>query len=293
MIKKHHIILTAAVGAGLAVAGLKNTLSITEYLIKSEKIKRPLNLVYLSDIHSQKYKDEGTSLIEKIAEADPDCILLGGDIFDKYSNEKRIERTFILVEKIQKTFGEVFYASGNHELEGGQKDCIAERLRGLGIKVLGEEIYEFTARSEQKILIGGIDFVSWDMSCSESTEQRDKLIKKAEESGLFSVLLRHVPTVEEGDSKLDLILSGHNHGGLWRIPKTNFGVAGGGKKLFPKYVHGEYKVNGTTLIVGSGITTETYLLPRIYNVPEVVKIKIQPLTTLVLCERIVLNEKLQ
>ena len=102
------------------------------------------------------------------------------------------------------------------------------------------------------------------------------LIDRAEETGLFSVLLRPVPMRTEGDEKIDLILSGHNHGGLWRFPKTNAGIAGGGKTILPEFAHGEYKKGGSTMIVGSGITTHTYLLPRIYNAPEVVKVTLLP-----------------
>ncbi|MBQ7596815.1 MAG: metallophosphoesterase, partial [Clostridia bacterium] len=242
----------------------------------SDKIQRPVRLVFLSDVHSQKFKDGGENLIRLIDEADPDCILLGGDVFDKYADKNADAKTYALLQSIRHKFKNCFFVSGNHEFESGKKEEFLLKLSSSGINILGDESFVFKAQSGQEILIGGVDYDPCD--CEKAFVQRDMCAQKAQENGLFSVLVRHVPYFAEGDEKIDLILSGHNHGGLWRFPGSNAGIAGGGRKLFPKFVHGEYNVgNNTTLIVGSGISTSTYLLPRLYNVPEVVKVTLQPL----------------
>ncbi len=275
MNKKHFVILTGAAGLAFAAAGINNKLTAEEYTVRSDKITRPVRLVFLSDIHSQKFKDGGEKLLKLISEADPDCVLFGGDVFDKYADKDADAKTYALLNTIKLRFKNCFFVSGNHEVESGKKDEFLLKLSSAGLKPLGDESYVFTAESGQKILIGGVDYDpdDYDMAIA----QRDSVVQKAQESGLFSVLVRHIPYFIKGDEKIDLILSGHNHGGLWRFPGSNAGVAGGGRKLFPRYVHGEYKLDGdTSLIVGSGISTSTYLLPRLYNVPEVVKISIQP-----------------
>ena len=266
--------ILGAAGTAFAAAGINNTLTLQEYTVRSDKINRPVSVVFLSDIHSQKFRDGGSNLLELVEEAQPDCILIGGDVFDKYAKPEDDARTYRLIQSLKSKFKDCFYVSGNHEYEAGKAQDVRQKFEATGIKILGDDSYVFTASTGQEILIGGVDY---DEDYERSMRQRDSFARRAQECGLFSVLVRHVPYYCSGDECFDLILSGHNHGGLWRFPGSNAGVAGGGRKLFPKYVHGEYKLDGdTSLIVGSGISTSTYLLPRLYNVPEVVKISIQP-----------------
>ena len=273
MIKKI-LVPVAAAGIAFAAMGLNNELEITEYVIESPKVKKQTNLVFLSDIHSARFKDGGRELFKKIDSLKPDCIILGGDVFDKYSSDSEIESTYELVRNLVLKYKECFFITGNHELECKKTEEIKERLLESGVKVLGEESF-ITA---DDILIGGTDYVAFgeeDVIC-----QKQKLIERSKESGLFTVLVRHVPMSADGDGDVDLILSGHNHGGLWRIPKTQIGAAGGGGKILPRYVHGKYYSHATPMIVGSGITTYSRLLPRLYNPPEIVGVSIIPNQTL-------------
>ena len=274
MKNKNPVIILAAAGTVFAAAGLNNKLKLVEYTVRSEKIMRPVNIVFLSDIHSQKYKDDGQKLFEIIDSAEPDCVIFGGDIVDKYSKTSDDAKTYTLLQKMRSRYKNCYYVTGNHEFESGKADAVRARLEPCGFRFLGDESYILEGVSGQKIIIGGVDY---DVDDAERiAEQKAAFIKEADSSGLFSVFVRHVPMFCDDDGRFDLILSGHNHGGLWRLPNTDIGVAGGGKKLFPKYVHGEYNLGGTSLIVGSGITTSTYLLPRIYNQPEILKISLQP-----------------
>lgn len=274
MKKKYQFMILGAAGATFAAAGINNKLMLKEYTVRSEKITRPVNIVFISDVHSQRFKDGAKKLIDMIGEANPDCVLFGGDIFDKHTKREKDAEAYRLVHSIKSKFGNCFYVCGNHERESGKAEDVSQRFDASGIKNLGGESYILQAYSGQEIIIGGMDY---DENDERVIAQRESFAAKAEESGLFSVLVRHVPYFVTEDERFDLILSGHNHGGLWRFPNTDVGVAGGERKLFPKYVHGEYRSGGTSLIVGSGITTSTYLLPRLYNQPEVVKITLQPL----------------
>lgn len=283
---KVKIISATIAGAVFALFGIDNTLTLKDYIVRSDKIKKPVSIIFLSDIHSQKFKDGGKNLLNMINASKPDFIFFGGDIFDKYAKEKEIEKAKELVMQIANQNKNCYYVLGNHEVDCKLGIDFKDFLSDTGINFFNGSSYELTAGSGQKILVGGVDFIAGD-SCAKETcdaleqiEQKNELIRRTEETGLFSVLLRHVPMKTEGDEKIDLILSGHNHGGLWRFPNTNAGVAGGGTKFFPRYVHGEYKNGDSTMIVGSGIVTETYLLPRLYNVPEVVSIVLLPKTNL-------------
>lgn len=267
---KRVLISTAVAGAVFAAAGLDNKLRLTQYVIKSDKVSKQINLAFLSDIHSMRYKDGGKKLFKIIDCAKPDCVILGGDIFDKYSNDSMINSTYELVRNLVLKYGECYFVTGNHEFESGKVNEIKSCLESLDVKVLGEKSYI----SSQNILIGGTDYVA--LGEDEVLLQKQGLIELSKEKGLFTVLARHVPMHTDGDENFDLILSGHNHGGLWRLPNTPFGVAGGGGKFFPRFVHGKYTSDGTAMIVGSGITTVTKILPRLYNPPEVVSVSIIP-----------------
>lgn len=273
MIKKV-LISTAVAGLAFAALGIDNKLRLTEYTHPSSKVTKPINLVFLSDIHSMKFKDGGKGLFRLIDKAKPDCILLGGDIFDKYATPEDFERTYELMKNLVLKYGNCCLVTGNHEFKCGKPDEIKQTANEMGIKILGERSFILTTADGQDFLVGGTDFEAYGEDAV--LLQKENFVKRAEVSGLFSLLARHVPMRVETDENIDLILSGHNHGGLWRLPKTDVGVAGGGGKIFPQFTHGKYDFNNSCLIVGSGITTETYLLPRLYNPPEVVSVSVVP-----------------
>ncbi len=271
---KRVLISTVAVGVVFAAVGFDNKLKFTEYTIESDKVSKPVRIAFLSDIHSAEYKDEGRRLFSLIDKAEPDCVLLGGDVFHKYASDESFNATYRLIKNIHLKYNNCCFVTGNHEIQCGKADEIKKSVSSLGINILGEESFVFTSSQGQPFLVGGTDFAG--IGEDIVLTQKEHFIKKAEETGLFSVLVRHVPMRVDGDKKTDLILSGHNHGGLWRLPKTNLGVAGGGGKVFPRYAYGKYNFENYCLIVGSGITTETYLMPRLYNPPEVVSVRVIP-----------------
>lgn len=268
------LICAAAVGTAFALAGVNNKIGLTDYTVETDKLSSAVRMAFLSDLHSQRFKDSGKKLFGVIDRARPECILLGGDIFDKYASDYEYETTYELLRNLVLRYGECYFVTGNHEFESGRVETIKSELKNIGVKVVGDKTYEFISRSGERILIGGTDIGAFGEDVVLS--QKERFSHEAAESGHFSILLRHVPMSADGDEDFDLILSGHNHGGLWRLPHTDFGAAGGGKKLFPKYVHGQYDSHGAVMLVGSGITTKTYLLPRLYNPPEVIGLTLRP-----------------
>lgn len=271
--KKKLVVATAVAGLVFAAKGIDNKLRLSEYIIVSPKVEKSVNLVFLSDFHAMKLKDGGKALFKTIDSANPDCVLLGGDIFHRKGKDGDFDYTVDFLNNLAKKYENVCFVTGNHELTMPRKKEVKPILKTLGIKEVSDESCVISTSKGQQILIGGTDFDSWEEG---GIRDNPDLLERSRETGLFTVLLRHAPYICDDDKGIDLILSGHNHGGLWRFPKTSFGVAGGGGYLFPRYTHGEYKKHGTRLIVGSGVTTGTYLLPRLYNPPEIVSIYIVP-----------------
>ena len=105
--------------------------------------------------------------------------------------------------------------------------------------------------------------------------------KCAEEadSGNFNVLLAHYPEQIEyyrSFGKFDLILSGHAHGGQWRIPGILNGLYAPNQGLFPEYAGGRYDFEDSVMIVSRGLSRTKEIIPRIFNNPELVIIDIVP-----------------
>ena len=98
----------------------------------------------------------------------------------------------------------------------------------------------------------------------------------------FNVLMFHRANLLDvfKNTDFDLILSGHMHGGQFRIPgiggvvspKTNFMQKG--RIFFPKYFGGEYSLDDTKMIVSRGIGNPT-ILPRVFNRPEICSITLK------------------
>lgn len=98
------------------------------------------------------------------------------------------------------------------------------------------------------------------------------------DNGLYTILLAHRPEWIDlyGTYDFDLVLSGHAHGGQWRLPGLINGVFAPDQGMLPKYAGGKYGVNGTTMIVSRGLARESTSVPRIFNRPELVVVDLVP-----------------
>ncbi len=95
----------------------------------------------------------------------------------------------------------------------------------------------------------------------------------------FKILLSHHPEYYPAyikNTDIQLILSGHAHGGQWRFPPLLNGVYASGQGIFPKYTAGEYYMNGTEMVVSKGLERRLRELfaPRIFNRPELTLITV-------------------
>ena len=173
-----------------------------------------------------------------------------------------------------------YYVSGNHEFWSRKADDYKAVLETYGVKVL-EGTSEIIEIGGSRIRISGVDDPDSDRYPSRSApyaEQISRLSNYSSSDDLFTILLSHRP--ERIDELLalkpDLVLSGHAHGGQWRLPLLlENGLLAPNQWLFPKYTNGEYFFGETTLIVSRGLAREsTAIIPRVFNRPEIVVINI-------------------
>jgi predicted MPP superfamily phosphohydrolase len=141
------------------------------------------------------------------------------------------------------------------------------------VTVLTNEVSRITI-NEQTIQIAGVDDPSsggyaLDIRLKETAEKTD-----FED---FSVLLSHRPELigEYNKYAFDLVVSGHAHGGQWRLPFVDFSLLAPGQGIFPKYTSGLYELQGGKIAVSRGLARESTLIPRIYNRPEIMIITVK------------------
>ncbi len=254
---------------------LDNRLVLTTYTVSSDKITKPLRLVMLSDLHGMEYGDGQEDLLRMVGTADPDAVLLVGDICDRWDTR---ETAGDLLQGISEKYP-CFYVTGNHEYWTGRSEDILMYLASYDITIL-EGVSVTLEINGQEVNICGItdaDAPWYSKQKLTSNEQLDHLATTTA-NGNFSLLLAHRPELFEIYStyEYDLVLSGHAHGGQWRVPGLINGVAAPNQGLFPRFAGGWYEKADTVMIVGRGLANNAGMIPRIFNPPEVVVIEVVP-----------------
>ena len=249
----------------LAAAALDMRLAVRRYSLTSEKIETPVRLAVLTDLHSCRYGKEQETLLSAVAAEQPDAVLLVGDIVDDKMPE---ERAWITLEALAKDYP-CYYVTGNHEWRTDALR-ICEEMAALGITVLrgGSDAVTVGTTSVQLCGLDDPDAGFWD--------EQWEILRNSVKGDTFTVLLSHRPERVEDYQMLgvDLVVSGHAHGGQWRIPGVLNGLLAPHQGLFPDYAGGEYDLGNTTLIVSRGLARESTLVPRIFNRPELVTVEL-------------------
>jgi len=251
------------------------------YTVESDKLSAPVRIALLTDLHSCRYGENQKNLIEAVQKQNPDIVLLGGDIFDDKVPHKNAELT---VKQLAEKYP-CYYVTGNHEYWSREVGKILDSIESYGVTVLSGECDTITING-QIINICGVDdpdaevYLAEGVPIEEQMNSANEATKKAEKTAgteIFTVLLSHRPelfeTYQEYD--FDLVLSGHAHGGQWRIPGILNGLFAPNQGLFPEYAGGRYDYTGGTMIVSRGLARESMPVPRIFNRPEVVIIDVK------------------
>ena len=263
---------------GILLIYLDNRLlTVSKYRIHSYKIPKEFNglkIVQLSDFHSHTFLGSGNyRVVEKINKEQPDIIVMTGDMVNKY--DKKFNKFLELAEELSKSY-KIYYIQGNHEQRLKKHDLglILNRLDKLGIKVLKDEKTKLE-RSGGAINIYGIDIPLQFYKVINKPANIEKIIYeklKNYNKEEYNILLAHNPLYFELYSKynVDLILSGHVHGGMVRIPFAG-GLLSPERKFFPKYDGGLYEIDNKSLIVSRGLGHSKPLF-RVFNMPEILSI---------------------
>ena len=274
MRKKHWWILPVlAILVALALIALDERLILRTYTVESPKLTAEVRLAVVTDFHSSDNADDVAVMVASCA---PDAVLLVGDLFDDDTQNRPTERTLSLMRQLSAQYP-CYYVSGNHEAWTGEMDALYQQTEDAGVTVLRMSSGVLTVRGQRIALCGVPDPYEMVFSGAPDTEEQLRQALEDVDSADFTVLLAHRPELlaKYAQFPLDLVVSGHAHGGQVRIPGVLNGLYAPNQGWFPKLAGGAYTQDGTTLIVSRGLAVRTRL-PRIFNRPEVVLVRCVP-----------------
>lgn len=250
-------------------------MKIKRYFIKDSNLPKKCRFAVVCDLHAQK----PDKVIELLKREKPDYILMPGDIFEPLDGrfDDKNEKTFPLLREAAR-IAPTFYSTGNHE-DGGVHSQSSKWKKGEGIpRAYSEENIKRINDSGVHFLLDsfvfkdGIAFggLASGLICKGQTPNLE-FLRKFASIDAQKVLLCHHPEYYEKylkDLQIDLIVSGHAHGGQWRI--FSRGVYSPGQGLFPKYTSG---VHDGRLVISKGLK-KSWKLPRFFNPTEIVIVEI-------------------
>ena len=244
-----------------------------EFQIKSDNIPSAFNdfrIVHVSDLHNATFGEDNSKLLEMIKAAEPDIIAVTGDVVDSRRTNTVIAADFL---KEALTIAPVYYVTGNHEFRIAQTESFIEEVKSLGVTVLENESLTL-AKGNDSITLCGIDDPTFagEYLADEEAYVIARHLEELQKKDSFSLLLSHRPEFFElyAEYGFDLVLSGHAHGGQFRLPVVG-GFIAPGQGLFPEYDSGFYEKNSTSMIVSRGLGNSIIPL-RIFNRPEIITV---------------------
>lgn len=253
-----------------------NAITTTKIDYSNAKIPEEFNgyrIVHISDLHNKEFGKNQEGLLKKIHAVSPDIIVITGDLIDRRKYDLETAMVFIngAVE-----IAPVYYVSGNHEAWSGEYENIRENLKSAGVHIL-DDTKATLSKGQGKIEILGLsdpDFLTTSyLEGTNISKLREHLQLLSD--FVFQILLCHRPELFDTYVKenIDLIFSGHAHGGQFRIPFVG-GLVAPDQGLFPKYTSGAYTQNKSTMIVSRGLGNS--IIPiRIFNRPEIVVVTLR------------------
>ena len=261
MKNKRLIWIAAALLVCLYLLWENTTVGLTNYDLQEPGLSSDLDgvrIAHVSDLHNSNLWKQTVSLLQK---AQPDLICMTGDLVD--SRNTNVDKALQFAAEAVK-IAPCYYVAGNHELrlEQSQYRKLLEGLQALGVCVLQNTTVDLYV-AQQRIAVTGA-FWGTNLYMSQYDPDAD-----------YAILLSHAP--EEFDAYasagFDLVLTGHAHGGQFRIPFLG-GLVAPGQGIFPEYDSGVFTSGNTKMVVSRGIGNS--IIPvRVFNRPELVIIDLK------------------
>lgn len=259
-----------------------NRFHTVRYQLRSKKLKQKHTVVFLSDLHGKQYGKQNKKLLRAIRKLQPEAILIGGDLLTARPN-RSFTSSLELLDELMADFP-IYYANGNHEhrlelypeIYGDMAQRYEEQLKKRGLKRIRNDKANLF---DGEIIVFGCEIEREYYKRFKQTPMPDSYLtallpSRNEED--FTILMAHNPNYFESYAKwgADLVLSGHVHGGVARIPFLG-GVISPDLKLFPKYDGGLFRIGHSQMILSRGLGAHTIPF-RFLNPGELIVIELLP-----------------
>lgn len=276
--KKRYFILCVVLGIVILIVLYclyeNNNLTVTRYTVET-KLHNSLRIVQLTDLHEKEFGEDNERLIEAVRNENPDIIVMTGDMQNKDDEDTSIVCS--LIQNLSE-IADVYYGYGNHEKSWEKKfnKSFADIAAEAGAIVVDNAYIDVVLNGNNIRIAGYMGYYrAVNMTADSDEEQESELafMEDFENTDRYKILLNHIPTSwvdwDYTDKyPVDLVLSGHYHGGQMQLPFIGplYAPYIG---FFPDNVQGIYQGEKAACILSAGLGTE-YLVPRIDNPPEIV-----------------------
>ena len=263
--------LVAAGAAAVAAASVpyfykQNTdLMASHYVFRSPKVKGALKgfrITQVSDLHNKEFGKDNCRLLALTEAQLPDLLVITGDLTDSYHPD--LDKALDTAERLAK-LAPCYYVTGNHEhrMDREKQQRFYKDLEDRGVRLLRNEAV--TLGLGQSFRLVGVD-----CNLAKTDILRDLMAGRP--SGELNILLSHKPHYARyyEEAGVDLVLTGHAHGGQWRLPGIG-GLYAPGQGPLPRYTAGMYRLGKTVMCVSRGLGNSSFPL-RIENKPELVTV---------------------
>ncbi len=253
-----------------------NSIVITKSEYTSTKLPKEFDqfvIAQISDLHNKKFGNNQNILLEKLKRTSPDVILVTGDLIDSRRFNLNTALDFIN-GAIQ--IAPIYYVSGNHEARSNQYTVIKNALINASVNVLDNDLAKLTIGSSSIHLLGLMDpYFYATNQINEKDSTYTQLLEQWSHNEGFQILLSHRPELFElyAAYNIDMVFSGHAHGGQVRLPFLG-GLIAPNQGVLPKYTSGRYDEENTSMYVSRGLGNSIIPL-RIFNRPEIVVITLK------------------
>ena len=254
-----------------------SALMVSTVNISSDRIPSVFSnfrIAQVSDLHNTEFGEGNTKLIEILSELKPDIIVITGDLIDARHTDIKIALDFV---KGAVSIAPVYYVTGNHEANCSQYGQLKTGLEMAGVTILEDEALQLECDGEMLTIIGISDpdfTIKGDIFNEVPGMVKAKLNSLIDDNNNYMILLSHRPELFETYvcCGVDLVLSGHAHGGQFRLPFIG-GIVAPNQGLFPKYDSGLYTDGITNMVVSRGLGNS--IIPfRFNNCPEVILVEL-------------------
>ena len=257
--KKRWILLLLA-GLAAWVLWANTAIEVNEWTVASERLPavfEGFRIAQVSDLHNAEFGPENETLLGLLKKAEPDIIVITGDLVDSYHTDLEISLDF--ASEAMK-IAPCYYVTGNHEARISGYGALKAGLEASGVVVLENEIVNLERCGETISLAGAMD----------PSFRKGSIINELHAGETYTILLSHRPELFDSYAAtgVDLVFTGHAHGGQFRLPVVG-GLLAPNQGLFPRYDAGIYTEGRTNMLVSRGIGNSIFPF-RFNNPPEII-----------------------